>query len=340
MPSKRNPTISDIAKLADVSTTTVSHVLNQTRPVSNGLRSRVNAAVRELEYKPNVMARGLRIQASKILGLIIPDNTNPFFGEMALGAEDCAFRHGYSLLLCNSRQDIARELTYISNLTSYPVDGLVLSTVSVSTEHISRLATLRPPVIIIDRKVPGLDADVILADHAQGARDAVRHLVKFGHERIAIITGPQNLVPAFDRLEGYRTVMEEEGLAVDEQLIIEGDFQFKGGQIAAQSLLTLDRPPTAIFASNDMMAIGALDTAKRLGIHVPEDLSIVGFDDIFLASLVDPTLTTVAQPAYQLGEFAVDRLLMRLGGLEPVETQEICLPTELIIRNSTMGINR
>jgi len=335
MAGKRNPTINDIARLADVSTTTVSHVLNQTRPVSKALRARVVAAVRELEYKPNAMARGLRKQNSGMLGLVIPDNSNPFFSEIALGAEDCAFRHGYSVILCNSRHDLARELTYITDLTSYPVDGLVLCAVSVSTEHINKFADLAGPMAIIDRKLQQVDADVILADHRQGARLAVEHLVGLGHRRIAIITGPLDLAPAQDRLEGYRSVLQESGIPSIDEYIVEGDFQVGSGRQLAGKLLTLELPPTAIFASNDMMAIGALHTARQLGVHVPEDLSLVGFDNIFLSSLVDPPLTTVAQPAYRLGELAVEKLLRRISGVDADDYSETCLATELVVRSST-----
>ena len=335
MARKNNPTISDIARMADVSTTTVSHVLNHTRPVSKALRARVVAAIQELDYKPNAMARGLRMQNSKTLGLIIPDNSNPFFSEIALGAEDCAFRHGYSIVLCNSRHDLARELTYITQLTSYPVDGLVLCAVSVSIEHINESADLAGPLTIIARKLQEVDADVILADHQQGARLAVGHLVELGHRRIAIITGPLDLAPAKDRLEGYRSVLHQAEIPIYAEYIVEGDFQVGSGRELASRLLTLEDPPTAIFASNDMMAIGALHTAKKLGVHVPEDLSLVGFDNIFLSSLVDPALTSVAQPAYRLGELAVEKLISRINGEETAAYSEICLPTELVVRSST-----
>jgi LacI family transcriptional regulator len=338
MARKNNPTISDIARMADVSTTTVSHVLNHTRPVSKALRARVVAAIQELDYKPNAMARGLRMQNSKTLGLIIPDNSNPFFSEIALGAEDCAFRHGYSIVLCNSRHDLARELTYITQLTSYPVDGLVLCAVSVSTEHINESADLAGPMTIIDRKLQNVDADVILADHQQGARLAVGHLVELGHRRIAIITGPLDLAPAKDRLDGYRSVLHQAEIPIYDEYIVEGDFQVGSGREMAGRLLTLEHPPTAIFASNDMMAIGALHTAKKLGVHVPEDLSLVGFDNIFLSSLVDPALTSVAQPAYRLGELAVEKLISRITGEETATYSEICLPTELVVRSSTQRL--
>ena len=335
MNNKRNPTIKDIARLANVSTTTVSHVLNSTRQVSEDLSNRVQVAIRDLEYKPNAMARALRVHSSKTLGLIIPDNSNPFFSEIALGAEDCAFRHGYSLFLCNSRHDSARELTYMTTLSTYAVDGLILSAVSGDLDQLSEFVKSGIPLVVVDRKLAAPDIEFIHSDHIEGAREATQHLVEFGHRRIGIITGPIDVHSALDRIQGFEEILNEHGIPNDPDLSVRGDFQVESGRRAAQEMMELPDPPTAIFACNDMMAIGALQTLRTLGLGVPEDVSLVGFDDIFLASLLDPPLTTVAQSAYTIGEMAVARLVERMNGSKNLMTQEFCLPTDLIIRKST-----
>jgi LacI family transcriptional regulator len=257
---------------------------------------------------------------------------------MALGAEDCAFRHGYSLLLCNSRQDLARELTYISSLTAFPVDGLILGSGSISEQHLHDYTQNGTPVVIIDRQIENVQADAILSDHFQGAKGAVEHLIELGHRRIAIITGPMDLRPAIDRMRGYQSALREHAIESRPEFICEGDFQVNSGREAAAVLFNLADPPSAIFASNDLMAIGVLDAARKLGLQAPQDFSLVGFDDIFLASLVQPPLTTVAQPAYRLGELAVERLFKRIGSVERLEPQEFCLSTDLIIRESARRI--
>lgn len=335
MNNKRNPTIKDIARLANVSTTTVSHVLNSTRQVSEDLSNRVQVAIRDLEYKPNAMARALRVHSSKTLGLIVPDNSNPFFSEIALGAEDCAFRHGYSLFLCNSRHDSARELTYMTTLSTYAVDGLILSAVSGDLDQLSEFVKSGIPLVVVDRKLAAPDIEFIHSDHIEGAREATQHLVELGHRRIGIITGPIDVHSALDRIQGFEEILNEHGIPNDPDLSVRGDFQVESGRRAAQEMMELPDPPTAIFACNDMMAIGALQTLRTLGLGVPEDVSLVGFDDIFLASLLDPPLTTVAQSAYTIGEMAVARLVERMNGSKNLMTQEFCLPTDLIIRKST-----
>jgi len=335
---KKNPTIKDIAQHASVSTTTVSHVFNNTRHVSDKLRARVQGAIRDLDYKPNAMARALRVHSSNTLGLIIPDNSNPFFSEVALGAEDCAFRHGYSLFLCNSRHDSARELTYMTTLSTYAVDGLILSAVSADLNQLSEFVKSGIPLVVIDRKLAVPDIEFIHSDHIEGAREATQHLVELGHRRIGIITGPTDVRSALDRIQGFEEILNEHGIPNDPDLCVLGDFQVESGLRATQEMMELPDPPTAIFACNDMMAIGALQTLRTLGLGVPEDVSLVGFDNIFLASILDPPLTTVAQSAFLIGEMAVDRLMERLNGSKKLILRDFCLPTNLIVRKSTQRV--
>lgn len=324
-----------VADMADVSVSTVSHVVNETRHVSPPTRERVLDAIDALDYTPNAIARGLRRNETKTIGLIIPDNSNPFFGEIARGAEDAGYRHGYSVILCNSADDIQRELSYLEALVSKKVDGIVFIAVGLSAEHIQPVIERGTPVVIVDRKLAGVEAGRVLADNYKGGYEATRHLLDLGHERIACIIGPSELTPSSDRVHGYRVALEEAGLKFDERLVMKGDFTYRGGIQGANRLMQLPEPPTAIFVCNDTMCIGALRALRERGLRVPDDVSLVGFDDIALAAFAHPSLTTVRQPKYEKGEMVVERLIDRISDDEPEQIEEILLDVELIIREST-----
>jgi len=335
MASTRRPTIKDVARLAEVSPSTVSHVLNNSRPVSEALARRVRSAATDLDYQPNVMARSLRLQSTATLGLVVPDTTNPFFAEVAQGAEETGFRHGYSVILGNARGDLAVELVQIGTLTSRHVDGLILIASTIKASHINEVVTRGVPVVIVDRKMLGVEADVVLSDHYDGALQATSHLLGLKHERIGYIGGPSELIPSQDRRRGYETALRRAGIEPDPALMREGDFQAETGFRCAGDLIQLADPPTAIFAANDMMAIGALRALRDLGKRVPEDISVVGFDDISFARLMSPPLTTVAQSVRHLGEVAVERLIAHIEGRGPDRPEEIVLPVRLVVRESS-----
>ena len=327
----------DVAVRAGVSITTVSHVINESRPVSQELRLRVLAATRELDYQPNLLARGLRCGQTHTLGVIVPDSANPFFAEVARGIEDTVFKHGYNIILCNSDGDLDKELLYANVLSLKQVDGILFVAVGVSTEHILALEGQSIPVVVVDREVPHAAVDSVLTDNARGGWLATRHLLDLGHRRIACVAGPSDVAPSAERLTGYRRALDDDAIPVDEALILRGDFQYESGHQAARHLLSMDSPPTAIFASNDLMAIGAISAAVEMGQHVPADLSVVGFDDVRLASFANPALTTVAQPKYEMGVVAATMLLerMRDPGMPP---RRRVLDTELIVRRSTAPV--
>lgn len=328
------PGIKEVAKRARVSTSTVSHVINKTRNVSPELRARVLRAIKQLGYRPNALARGLRRSETRTLGLLVPDNSNPFFSEVAKGVEDAGFRHGYSVILCNAGDDLEKELAYVDALISKRVDGVVFIAATLSNHHIQPLIESDVPVVIVDRELPGIEADVVLSDNYRGGYQAARYLIELGHRRIACITGPSNLSSSAARVSGYRAALEENGLSVDEALIVRGDFHYQGGIDGVKTLMRLPEFPTAIFACNDLMAIGALRSLHRQNLRVPKDVSIIGFDDIAQASFVSPSLSTIAQLKYEIGQIVVKMLVDRISDRGPDQKKRIILETELVIRES------
>lgn len=327
-------TMRDVARQAGVSISTVSHVINNSRAVSSGARERVEAAMAELGYKPNALARSLRRQQTHSIGMIIPDSANPFFAEIARGIEDASFSQNYHVVLCNTEGDLEKQITYTNLLIRNQVAGIVFVAAGISTELVEDLQQRQVPLVVVDREVPGVNVDTVLTDHYQGGRLATQHLVDLGHRRIACISAGSELSPSSERLTGYEDVLLENGLPVDEALIVRGDFQYKSGYEAGQKLLSLADPPTAVFAGNDLMAVGCISAVTQQGRRVPDDLSVVGFDDVRLASFTNPPLTTIAQPKREIGKLAVEMLLDRIHDLHSPARFER-LDTELIVRCST-----
>jgi len=317
-----------------VSITTVSHVINKTRAVSDELTERVREAMDELDYQPNLLARGLRKKESTTLGVILPDITNSFFADIARAIEDTSFRHGFSVILCNTDDDVAKEITYTRALSEKQVDGIIFVAAGKSADQVRSLQEQKLPVVVVDRAIEDISADTVAADHAKGGLLATRHLIDLGHKRIACIMGPSILEPAAQRMYGYRKAMQDAGLPVMDEWIVRSNFRYDGGREAAIKLLSLPEPPTAIFASNDMMAIGAIGAAKGLGMMIPDDLSIVGFDDILLSAIFNPGLTTVTQPKYEIGVLATNMLLDRIENPQIPVRREV-LDTDLVVRAST-----
>ncbi len=328
----------DVAERAGVSVTTVSHVINQTRAVSDESRDRVLQAMGELGYQPNALARSLRRKETYTLGVIVPDSADPFFAEVVRGIEDTSFQRGYTITLCNSDSDLDKELLYTNALTEKQVDGILFfSAGGKSTDHIQTLQKRRMPLVVVDRYSSNLSLDSVQIDNDWGGWQATQHLVELGHRRIACISGPSDLTLSAERVTGYRRALQEGGLPVDESLIIKGDFQFESGYQAARHLLAMAMPPTAVFACNDLMAVGVVNAAQELGRQVPADLSVVGFDDVRLASFINPPLTTIAQPKYEIGQIATTMLLERINDPDMPPRQRM-LDTKLLIRRSSAPI--
>ena len=328
-------TIRDVARLANVSVSTVSYALSRERRIREDTRDRVLDAIDALGYRANDVARSLKTGRTLTLGLIIPDILNPFFTVVARAAEDTAIDAGYSLMLCNSCNDAAREYGYLGLLRSRRVDGLIFMAGS-GTPHRALRALIRQgfPIVIVDEELAGIEATSIFVQNYEGGRQAGEHLAQLGHRRVGIIGGPPALKTARDRVAGVRDALADHGVAIDPDCILAAEYQIECGRDAMKRLL--DRPiqPSAVFAANDMIAIGATQQAEAEGLNVPDDISIVGFDDVPLAAMIAPALTTVAQPMRTMGRRAVE-LLLQVIRERPVAHARVTLETELRVRAST-----
>ncbi len=327
------PTIQEVAKKAGVSPTTVSHVINKSRIVADETRLRVEAAMEELHYRPNALARSLRRGQTHTLGLILPDISNPYFAEIGHSIETAAFEQGYSVILCNTEGDLDKEDLYVDVLSKKQVDGMIFVAAGDKTDSLRALLRHKLPVVMVDRDLPDVEVDAVLADNRQGGYLATNHLIARGHRRIGCIAGPSHLTPSAQRVIGYREALIEADLPIDDDLIMRGDFHPESGYLAARALLDRIDAPSAVFACNDLMALGALRAARECNRHVPQDLAVVGFDDIELASFMSPPLTTIAQPKIDLGRLAVEWLIEHIADKSRPARREL-LPTRLIVRGT------
>jgi LacI family transcriptional regulator len=330
-------TMQEVAARAGVSVSTVSHVINDTRHVETATRERVLQAVAELNYQPNRLARGLRNRQTATLGVLLPNSANPFFAQVLLGIEKTCFDLGYNIILGNAHDDPQRELFYLNTMLSKQVDGVLLISTDSHQEALDLLTRQDVPVVIADRSLGDRAVDAVFTNNKQGAQMATEYLLALGHRRIGCISGLSLLTPSGERVHGYRAALDAAGVPFDESLVIAGDFLHEGGYQACRHLLELSNPPTAIFACNDMMAIGALCAIHEAGLQVPADISVIGFDDIPLAAYTIPRLTTIAQPAEQLGHVAAQRLIRRLRE-GPLPVQQRRLTVSLIERDSCRAI--
>jgi LacI family transcriptional regulator len=335
-------TVSDVAKRAGVSTSTVSHVVNRTRFVSDELRERVLTAMRDLDYEPNAAARMLSLKRSNTIGLIVSDIRNPFFAFVARGVEDVAQEHGYTVLLCNSDEESSKEIACLKALRSRQVDGVLLASAGVANEYLSRLVDAGFPVVLVDRDLPGLQTPAILLDNEGAAHGAIRHLIALGHRRIAMLTGRGSISTTIERLAGYRRALTEAGIQLDDGLVVSGESTSEGGAAAARAVLDLETPPTAIFSGNNLMSIGALQAIAHRGLVVPDEIAIVGFDDFPFpwSDAFRPQLTTVAQPTYELGRRAAEMLVKQLRGASTQSAERVVLEGTLVIRESSGAFMR
>ena len=337
----RAPTVRDVARRAGVSTSTISHVLNRTRFVSDELRERVLAAMHELNYEPNAAARMLTLRRSNTIGLIVSDIRNPFFASVARGVEDVAQENSYTVVLCNSDEDLLRESACLKALQTRQVDGVLLASAGVSDAHLSRLIHAGYPVVLVDRELPHLAVPSVVLDNEGAAYGAVRHLIVCGHRRIAMISGRASISTTTERVAGYKRALLEAGLEVDSRLIVSGESTSEGGVQATLGVLDVDPPPTAIFSGNNLMSIGALHAIGSRGLIVPDDIALVGFDDFPFpwSDAFRPHLTTVAQPTYELGRRAAEMLVQRLNHLDGAVAppERVVLEGKLVIRESSGG---
>ncbi|MCL6743296.1 MULTISPECIES: ribose operon transcriptional repressor RbsR [Enterobacteriaceae] len=327
-------TMKDVARLAGVSTSTVSHVINKDRFVSEAIREKVETAIKTLNYAPSAIARSLKINQTRTIGMLITASTNPFYSELVRGVERSCFERGYSLVLCNTEGDEQRMNRNLETLMQKRVDGLLLlctETHQPSQEIMQRYPSI--PTVMMDWAPFDGDSDLIQDNSLLGGDMATQYLINKGHTRIACITGPLDKTPARLRLEGYREAMARAGLVIREGDEIESDFEFGGGFDAMQALLAMHERPQAVFIGNDAMAVGAYQALYQAGLKIPQDMAIVGYDDIELARYMTPPLTTIHQPKDELGELAIDVLIHRIA--EPgLQQQRLQLTPILMERGS------
>lgn len=327
-------TIVDVAERAGVSLGTVSRVLNNDAHVAPETRERVAGVVRELGYVANRQARGLKGSKTNSIGIIVPDLGTGYIGEIMNGVDAELALNELDLMLFTTHRAAIKEANYVANMVQGMVDGLLLVLPRNPADYMGSLTARNFPFVLIDHQGTGNPCPSVGASNWQGAYNATEYLIKLGHRRIGFITGSMDLGAASDRLEGYRSALKANHVEEDTRLIYEGTFFQPDGYSGAKALLDLQDPPTAIFASNDAMAFGAMDGVRALGLRVPEDVSVLGFDDIPQAEVVRPALTTVRQPLRQMGAIAVQLLIDKLKNPQK-EVSRIELPTELVIRAST-----
>jgi LacI family transcriptional regulator len=335
----------DVAKLAGVSVATVSGVINETKRVSPHLKERVLAAIRTLDYHPDQIARSLKVRRTYTIGVIVPNMASMFFVEVFRGIEDVARKNGYSAILCVSDDDAIQERHLLAILLSRRVDGILLASAdSQATSHWPRHRDLC--LVLIDRLPPGFEASAVVIDNVKAAYEATQHLIKIGHKRIAIITGPPDRSTAFERTEGFRRAMQEAGHPILQEYFLNGGFRLDGGYRCGMQLLKLPVPPTAIFSSNYDMTLGLMRAVMELKVPCPSQVSILSFDDFVMgddkfswARMFSPPLTAVAQPSYEIGKIAMESLLQEVEGeskgVRGSARRVVKLKAELRIREST-----
>jgi DNA-binding LacI/PurR family transcriptional regulator len=326
------PTLKDVAEHAQVSKATVSRVLNNNPNVAEELRVRVLESIRLLGYQPNRAARRLRASVSEVLGLIISDIENPFFISVVRGVEDAAYDSQMSVVLCNTDENPAKQQMYLRVMRAERVAGLIISPTNVN-EDFTELRQLGIPVILLDRRTDKFETDAVTIDNVGGAYLAVKHLIDLGYERIGTIGGSPHLTTGRERYEGYRKALNAAGLKIDEKSVKIGDFKTASGYHLASELIGLPRPPQAIFVANNLMTLGTLRALRENGVRVPQDIALVGFDDMPWSSELCPPLTAISQPTYELGQETVQLLLRRLANPDaPIRT--VTLQPRLVVRES------
>lgn len=325
-------TIADVARYAGVSVATVSHVMNRTRHVEPETAERVRGAIAALRYSPNSLARSLRRGETKTIGLLVPDNANPFFASVARQIEDAGFVAGYTVILCNSDGSAEKEERYLQVLMAKQIDGLIFAG---SSDHARVFSSLLPsvPAVLLDREIHSVNVDSVLVDHDHGGYLAGRHLVGLGHKKFGVIGGPRDSSSSPARLQGFVRALGEAGLDLPASSVVDSDYHFVGGRVAMEQLMAQAPDITALFACNDLMAMGALTVLRGRGLRVPDEMSIVGFDDIPYAVTTWPPLTTIAQPVEKIGTRAVSLLMQRLRDPDAPSRREILAPA-LVERES------
>ena len=329
-------TILDVASRARVAKTTVSRFLNGAGPVNARTAERIRQAIAELDYSPNFLARAMRTSKTRTIGIIIPDYSNPFYPELLRGIDECARGNGYLAYLASSDADGASEFECIQQLLRRQIDGIVLCSYTRIQRDIDLLAEVakKTPVVVMDPLVKNEPLSYVVTNGYEGSADAVSYLVSIGRRKIGYIAGPKRLFATQDRFSGYRKGLQNAGIPFDKSIVFEGDFSMNSGYQAARSFVSRDLEIDAIMAATDLMAIGAVKFFNSRSIQVPERIAVVGFDNISLCTVIEPSLTTIAQPIADLGRSAV-QLIVDANEKKELESRQIVMKSRLIVRKST-----
>lgn len=327
--------LKDVARLSGVSIATASRVVTAPHLVNETTRERVQRAIDTLQYRPSRVARRLRRDSARanLIGLVVPDVQNPFFADVARGVENVAQAKGYMVFVGNSDEDAEKERGYLELMRAESVDGLILPPTSEAAPALAALAKAGVPVVCVDRRLPNVPLDTVVADNVRGADAATTHLLELGHRRVGFVEGRPQLSTSRERLLGYRRALEAHDVTFDEHLVRAGDSRQESGYRLARELLESDAPPTALLVGNNLMTLGALAAIRELGLRMPDDVALIGYDDLPWAAAFEPPLTAVRQPAYEMGRRATELLLRRVE--EPaIEPTVVVLQPELIVRRS------
>lgn len=334
-------TLNDIAELAGVSISTVSRVLNDKAEkyrIGDETKARVLEAAEELKYRPNQIARGLRLKRTNTVGIIAPDVSNPFFAYIIKRVQNLAHNLGYSVVVCNTDENLEQEIEHVNVLYRNRVDGLIAMPVGQEYEHYVEWFEKDRPLVLLDRCFDSFDASTVVVDNHAGSSEAVRHLIEHGHRRIAIIQGLPGTYTNTERLRGYRDALERHDIPFDETLVVGGDFREENGYMETKLLLTSSERPTAIFATSDLITLGALKAIAEEGLEIPSDMSLIMFDDFDFAPYLKCPITAIRQPKEMMGEMAVKLLVEELRG-ERRGGKRIALKTRLIVRQSVAALS-
>lgn len=329
----RRVTMADVAERAGVSKATVSHVINETRFVEDATKSRVREAIDALGYRPNVAARSLTTQRTRIIGLIISDVTNTFFGELTRGIEDALFANGYSLMLCNTNEVLEREEYYIDILLRQGVDGIIAAAASQDWDALNEAAKLNIPIVMLDRTFENADSPYVGVNNSEGAYLGTGHLIESGYRKIGILSGFQRLSTMRERLAGFEQALAEANLPLRANWRIDSPLTIEDGRLAMQHLMSQAERPRAVFISNNLLSLGALMELREMELVCPDDVAIVGFDDHPWAQVSDPPLTVVRQPTYAIGETAARKVLQALNDGDG-EASSALFDCQLVMRQS------
>ncbi|MBC8170571.1 MAG: substrate-binding domain-containing protein, partial [Anaerolineae bacterium] len=306
--------------------------------VGDETRIRVEQAIAELQYIPNTLSQSLRFKKTNTIALIVSDITNPFWTTVTRGVEDATSEHGLSVILCNTDEKQDKLENYVNLLLQRQTDGFLLVPINSNPGVVERIKTRNVPVVVLDRSMPDVEVDVVRSDSEGGSYELVNYLISLGHRRIAMLSGPPVIATSRQRVIGYQHALQANGMPLDENLMLYGEFKQEAGYRMLKQVIQTAPPPTAIYAGNNLIALGALKALYEMGLRIPEDISVVTFDDLPFFLPPNPFLTLAAQSPYELGKQAAQKLITRLAGQGSSEYQEIVLPVEIIIRQSTRSL--